>query len=168
MKMIRPFIVAALLFLTAQSVQAKVLGSHGDWLVYNDTEKGNLTCVMSSEPKKSAGKYSKRGPIYAVLSHRPEEQLYGEFSFQAGYTFKKGSDVSVVIDKKNKFTLFTRGGYAWAVDADVDDKLAKAMRRGSRMVVKGVSSRGTRTTDTFSLKGFTAAIKLINKACKVK
>ena len=33
------------------------------------------------------------------------------------------------------------------------------------MVVKGISSAGTKTTDTYSLKGFTAAHAAINSAC---
>ena len=33
------------------------------------------------------------------------------------------------------------------------------------MVVKGTSSRGTVTTDTYSLRGFTAAYDAISGAC---
>jgi hypothetical protein len=39
------------------------------------------------------------------------------------------------------------------------------MRAGSTMVVKGTSARGTRTTDTYSLKGVSAALDAIDKAC---
>ncbi len=41
-----------------------------------------------------------------------------------------------------------------------------AMKRGTEMVVRGISSRGTRTTDTYSLSGVTAAMNEIDKACK--
>jgi hypothetical protein len=34
------------------------------------------------------------------------------------------------------------------------------------MVVSGQSSRGTKTTDTYSLTGFTATKKLIDQTCK--
>ena len=34
------------------------------------------------------------------------------------------------------------------------------------MIVKGISSRGTNTKDKYSLKGFVAAYKAINKKCK--
>jgi hypothetical protein len=34
------------------------------------------------------------------------------------------------------------------------------------MVIKGTSSRGTLTTDTYSLAGFTAAYNAIEQACK--
>jgi hypothetical protein len=33
------------------------------------------------------------------------------------------------------------------------------------MVVRGRSKRGTKTKDTYSLKGFTAGMKIIDKAC---
>ena len=50
---------------------------------------------------------------------------------------------------------------------DKDDKdIVAAMKRGSRMIVDGVSSRGTKTKDTYSLTGFTSAYKAISNKCK--
>ncbi|MDX1424550.1 MAG: invasion associated locus B family protein, partial [Kiloniellales bacterium] len=48
-----------------------------------------------------------------------------------------------------------------------DQAIVKAMRAGSSMVVKGTSSRGTVTTDTYSLLGFSKAYAAISKACGV-
>ena len=39
------------------------------------------------------------------------------------------------------------------------------MRKGRTMVVTGTSTRGTLTTDTYSLSGFTKASRAIAKAC---
>jgi len=39
------------------------------------------------------------------------------------------------------------------------------MIRGAEMVIAGESSRGTQTTDTYSLLGFTAAHEAMNEAC---
>ena len=142
--------------------------THGDWLAYAQKENGNQACIMSGEPSKSAGKYTKRGQVYLIISHRPSEQRYNEISFQAGYTLKKNSTVLAIIDGKNKFSLQSNKGHAWTIDADTDAAMIKALRSGTTLVIKGVSSRGTATTDTFSLKGFTAAVKSINKTCKVK
>ena len=44
----------------------------------------------------------------------------------------------------------------------------QAMRSGAKMIVTGVSSRGTKTIDTYSLSGISAAHKAIGTACKVK
>ena len=38
--------------------------------------------------------------------------------------------------------------------------------KGSTMIFKGTSSRGTLTTDTYSLKGFTAAYRSLKTKCK--
>ena len=162
------FFIYVVLVATFAHPSKAALKNHGDWSVYDQQENGNIVCVMSSEPLKSAGKYTKRGQIYLIIAHRPSEQRYNELSFQAGYTFKRGSDVSVSIDGKSKFNLLGNKGHAWTIDVDTDEKLIKAMRAGTTLVINGVSSRGTKTTDTFSLSGFTAAIKSINKTCKVK
>ena len=64
--------------------------------------------------------------------------------------------------------MFTRGENAWNYDTKADRSMIKAMKAGSRMVVKGRSQRGTQTTDTYSLSGFTAAFNAISNACKVR
>ncbi|MGZ0244927.1 MAG: invasion associated locus B family protein, partial [Alphaproteobacteria bacterium] len=75
--------------------------------------------------------------------------------------------VQVAIGAK-KFDLFTNGDTAWARSTKDDRNLATAMRGGARMVVTGQSSRGTKTKDTYSLSGISAAHKAIGKACGVK
>ena len=69
---------------------------------------------------------------------------------------------------KRTFQLFTNADTAWARNKKDDAALVRAMRAGSRMIVTGTSSRGTKTKDTYSLSGISAAHKAIGKACKVK
>jgi len=157
-----------LIALSASMAHAETLLESGDWQAILETENGKPVCVMSAEPQKSAGKYTQRGTVLAIISHRPKEKRFGEVGFQAGYTFMPKSEPTAIIDGTQSFKLFTQGGHAWALDAKADKKLAAAMRAGTLMVVKGRSSRGTVTTDTYSLKGFTAALNAINKACGVK
>jgi hypothetical protein len=40
------------------------------------------------------------------------------------------------------------------------------MRKGADVVIKGTTSRGTQTTDTFSLKGITQAVDRAAQECK--
>ena len=87
-------------------------------------------------------------------------------SIAAGYAFKENSPAWIIIGKK-KTELFTDAQHAFAYDAKADKDLVKSMIKGATMVVKGMSSRDTKTTDTYSLKGFTAAYKAINLACKI-
>jgi hypothetical protein len=147
--------------------EPKLISTNGDWSAYSFKENGGAVCYMASSPKKSEGKYSKRDQVFALVTHRPAENTKNVFSYIAGYTYQSGSDVTLTIDDKS-YTLFTHKDMAWAKDADTDNKIATALQKGSKLVVKGTSARGTETTDTFSLKGSGAAHDAIDKACKVK
>ena len=54
---------------------------------------------------------------------------------------------------------------AWTKDSTADAKLGAQMKKGTTAILKGTSARGTLTTDTFSLKGFSKAYRDIQKAC---
>jgi invasion protein IalB len=62
--------------------------------------------------------------------------------------------------------MFTNGEWAWAPTDEADKKMVQAMKRGAKATLTGRSSRGTKTEDTFSLKGFTAAVEDASKRCK--
>ena len=67
-----------------------------------------------------------------------------------------------------KFQLFTSGSRAWSFSVSEDLKIINAMKSSLKLSVEGTSSRGTITTDTYSLLGFTKAYKKINEACQKK
>jgi len=145
---------------------ATLLGSYDAWEAFTDRENGKLVCYMGAEPTKARGKYKKRGKTAILVTHRPADKSTNVITVQAGYTYKKGSETEIIIGSK-KTLLFVDGGHAFAYDSKSDNELVKLMIRGIGLTVKGVSSRGTATTDTYSLKGFTAAYKAISAACKV-
>ncbi len=163
-------LAVALFTLTAPAMadEPKLLSTHGDWTAYSFKENGGTVCYMASTPKKSEGNYKKRDDVFALVTHRPAENTKNVFSFISGYTYKPGSDVTVTFDEKTTFTLFTNKDMAWAKDAETDNKITENLRKGSKLVVKGESMRGTQTVDTFSLKGTGGAHEAIGKACKVK
>ena len=149
------------------AAEPRLLETHGDWTAYVLIEDGSKVCYMASRPQKEEGNYTQRGEIVALVMHRPAEGTNNVFSYIAGYPYKDGSDAAVAIGNKH-FTLFTQNERAWARDDETDNRLVQAIRAGSEMTVKGTSSRGTATTDTFSLTGSAAAYAAISKACKVK
>jgi len=161
------FITAFCFFGTLATAEAAtLLGSYDDWEAFTDRENGKLVCYMGAEPTKARGKYKKRGKTYILVTHRPTDKNTNVVTVQAGYTYKKGSETEVIIGSK-KTLLFVDGGHAFAYDSRADNELVRLMIRGVGLTVKGVSTRGTLTTDTYSLKGFTAAYKAISAACKV-
>lgn len=145
--------------------EPRLIKTDGQWNSYVVLEGGKAAaCYMASKPVSSKGKYAKRGAAYAIITHRPPDRTKNVFNYQAGYTYKPGSDVTVEIDGV-KFMLYTSADTAWAQDSDTDNKLAKAISSGKSMTVRGMSSKGTETTDTISLDGSGAAYERITGEC---
>jgi cysteine synthase len=123
---------------------------------------------MAASPDKMEPAGRKRDDILgAMITHTPGENARNTFNYVAGYPYKAASEVKVTVGDQT-FTLFTQEDRAWAPDQATDDSIATAIKKGSKMVVKGTSARGTLTTDTFSLKGSGDAYAAISKACGVE
>jgi hypothetical protein len=171
MHLLRLFLLFTAVTLSGMSVSAgaaaqdlKHIGTKGQWLAYEFVENGGKVCYLASAPTRAEGKYSKRGDIYILVTHRQSAKTREVVSVVAGYTYATDSDVNVSIGKQ-RFAMFTEKDRAWTADSKVDQKMVSAMKRGMSMVVRGRSKRGTKTKDTYSLKGFTAGMKIIDKAC---
>jgi hypothetical protein len=54
---------------------------------------------------------------------------------------------------------------AWLASMDDEAGFVAALKKGTKLVVTGTSVKGTKTTDTYSLGGVTAAMDAIDKAC---
>ena len=143
----------------------KNLGTFGNWTAYTYDDGNGKICYIASEPTKSSGKYSKRDDVFLMVTHRPSEKAFNVVNTVAGYTYKKGSKPTITIDKKKAITLATHEDTAWAKETKTDKTLVEQMKAGSTAVLKGTSKRGTLTTDTFSLKGFSKAYQKIDEAC---
>lgn len=148
----------------ATAAEPDRIGRNGDWTAFTLPRGGGKVCYMASSPKKSEGDYSQRGEVFALVTNDPGNKIAGEVSIVTGYTYRKDSQVTVQIGGAT-FDMFTSGDRAWTQGPEEDGPLVEAMVRGTDMVVKGVSSRGTMTTDTYLLSGFTATKALIDKAC---
>lgn len=164
-------VLAAGWVLTAPSAafaaETKQIGLFKAWSAHRVGAGKQLLCYVYAVPGLSRGKYKRRGATYVQVTHRAKDGARNEVSVVAGYAFKPNSEASVDIDGR-KFKLFTRGDGAWTHDGKQDAALVAAMRAGKSMILRGTSSRGTRTTDTYSLSGFSAAHNAIGKACKIR
>lgn len=138
-----------------------------DWSVF--AEESPKECWGVSKPKETVNTRDgqpvsvRRGDILMFVTFRPGKP--GEISFTGGYPFAQGSTVDVTVDG-NTFKLFTDGEWAWPGSASDDAALLKAMKAGASAVVQARSGKGTNTKDTFSLRGFTAAMTDAEQRCK--
>ncbi len=147
----------------AHAQDAKLIGRFGDWEAYTRGGKADRFCYIVSKPKEASLR-SRRGDIFLLIWHRPAKDEFDVVQVDAGYSFKKETEVELKIGG-NEWSLFTRDGNAWTYRGDDDANIVQAMRKGSRLTVKGTSSRNNPTTDSYSLKGVTAAHRAMNKAC---
>jgi invasion protein IalB len=160
-------LLASSKLVAAQGPDITKLASTQGWEAYTDAGKGAKICYLIGKPSKSEPAGAKRSAIFASVTHRPGEKRTNEVSFTSGYLFKEGSDADLAIDGKT-FSLFTNKDGAWTRDAATDKAVVEALAKGKQAVIKGISARGTATTDTYALAGFAQALTQIDKACGVK
>lgn len=151
----------------SMAAEQRTIGTFGVWSAYVLEESDGKVCYMAAKPEKTEGKITKRGDVLVMITHRPTEGTKNVFSFMAGYGYKKGTQVDILIDGK-VFGLFTQNDTGWAADTVADLALANAIKKGSKMIVKGLSSKGISTKDYFSLVGSTKAYEAISKACDIQ
>ena len=142
-----------------------------DWSVF--VESDPKECWAVTVPKKSEysrggivvpNKKIKRGNPLLFVFHRPSQNVNGQVALAGGYTFANGLLIELDLDSV-KYELVADGDWAWPPSPADDAKIIAAMKRGAKAVVTAKSERGTKIKDTFSLKGFTAAIKDAEKSC---
>ena len=160
-------LLAVMLWL-APPVSAKVveMDSFKDWSVFRDDSGASRVCYMSSVPKKLRGDYDRnnRGETRVFVTHFGSADR-NVVSVLAGYKYQKQSDVVLNIDGKD-ISLFTQDNRAYSFNASDDNTLVTRMKRGNKLIVTGISSRGNKTIDEYSLSGFTKAKALLDKLCK--
>ncbi len=147
--------------------QAVLLGQFGDWGAYAATPGGKKVCFALAKPASAvtepAGR--KRDPSYAFVSTRPAEKVRNEVSMIVGYPQKPGVDATATIGSVN-YVMYTENDGAWVKNAAEEAQMVEAMRKGADLVIKSVSTHGTKTTDTYSLKGIAEALDKVAQECK--
>jgi invasion protein IalB len=147
--------------------QAVLLGQFGDWGAYRATPGGKKVCFALAKPSSSASEPAgrNRDPSYAFVSTRPAEKVRNEVSVIVGYPQKPGHDATATIGS-NSYSMYTQNDGAWIKNAAEEAQMVETMRKGADLVVKAESARGTKTTDTFSLKGIAQALDKVAEECK--
>jgi invasion protein IalB len=144
-----------------------LVGKFGDWGAYAGTRGGHKVCFAMAQPTSSQTNPPNRprDPIYLFISTRPADNVRNEVSVILGYPLKSGSEATADIGSMH-FVLQTRVDNAWVKDAADEARMVDAMRRGSDVVIAGVSGRGTQTTDRYSLKGIAQALDRAAQDCR--
>ena len=159
------FLSLSFFFTTNGFSETKLLGVEKFWKAYSTKLDKAKTCFITSEPTKTIGKFNKknRGKPYVFVTNIKNGTKH-EISIKAGFNFKKNEDVIFDVDGK-KTILFPVEDRAWSESTKIDRFLVQSMRKGRTLIVTGTSTPGNKIIDTYSLSGFTKALRLIDKSC---
>jgi Invasion associated locus B (IalB) protein len=151
----------------AAPAEPTLIGQFGTWGAYTATPNGKKVCFALAKPSSSKTNPPNRprDPAYAFVATRPAEKVTNEVSVMIGYTLKPGSESTLEVGGAS-YAMYTQGDGLWIKNAAEEERMVDAMRKASDVVVKGVSAKGTETTDTFSLKGLSQALDKLAQDCK--
>jgi invasion protein IalB len=160
-------IAASAAYGQAPTAGATLLGQYGDWGAYTASPGGKKVCFALAKPASSSTNPPNRprDPAWLFVSTRPAEKVKEEVSVIIGYPFKPNSDATVEVGGST-FAMYTQNDGAWIKNAAEEARLVEALRKGSDVTVRGESGRGTKTTDTFSLKGISQALDRTAQECR--
>jgi hypothetical protein len=151
----------------AGGAEPTLLGQFGTWGAYTATPNGKKVCFALAKPSSSKTNPPNRprDPAYAFVSTRPAEKVTNEVSVMIGYTLKPGAESTLEVGGAS-YAMYTQGDGLWIKNAAEEERMVDAMRKAADATVKGVSAKGTETTDTFSLKGLAQALDKLAQDCK--
>ena len=144
-----------------------LVGQYATWGAYVATPNGKKVCFALAKPSSSKTNPPNRprDPGYAFVSTRPAEKVTNEVSIMIGYQIKPGSDSTLHIGNA-QYAMYAQGDGLWIKNAAEEERLIDAMRKGADATVKATSSKGTETTDVFSLKGLSQALDKVAQECR--
>ena len=152
---------------SAVGAEPTLIGQFGTWGAYTATPNGKKVCFALAKPSSSKTNPPNRprDPAYAFVSTRPAEKVVNEVSIMVGYALKPGSESTIEVGGAS-YAMYTQGDGLWIKNAAEEGRMVDAMRKAPDATVKGVSAKGTETTDVFSLKGLAQALDKLALDCR--
>jgi hypothetical protein len=151
----------------AVGAEPTLIGQFGPWGAYTATPNGKKVCFALAKPSSSKTNPPNRprDPAYAFVSTRPAEKVVNEVSIMIGYALKPGAESTLEVGGAS-YAMYTQGDGLWIKNAAEEERMVDAMRKAADVTVKGVSAKGTETTDVFSLKGLAQALDRLAQDCR--
>jgi hypothetical protein len=143
----------------AASNAAKEIAKFDDWTAATHAEGNQTACYALTRAQTSSPNLAGRGEVVLTVTQRPVAR--DTVAIEAGFDYAKDTSVTVQVDQTG-LDFFTRQRDAYARDGKA---AVAAFQKGERAIARSPGPKGQQVTDTFSLKGFSAAYAAIVKAC---
>jgi hypothetical protein len=139
------------------------LGKFEDWTAATHIEGGQTVCYAFTRASASSPNLSGRGDVILSVTERPSGR--DAVAISAGFAYS--ADAAVVVDvDQTKLDFYTAQRSAFARDGHA---AVTAFDRGRHTAVAhSPGPRHAEVSDTFSLRGFSAAYAAITKVCPAK
>jgi hypothetical protein len=144
------------------TVGPKAIGKFNDWIAATHQEAGQTVCYAFTRAQSSLPALPGRGPVVLTVTHRATGR--NAVAIEAGFAYAPNVTVNVQVDQAGlEFYTAQRAAFARnGLDA------VTAFETANRAIARSPGPHDTSITDTFSMKGFTAAYTAISKQCPPK
>jgi len=160
------FCIVAYVFTFSHAIaEIKIEGKFKNWESHYTQESKDLVCFALSIPIKMIPKNLNRAESRMFVTFRTKDNTRDEVSVTGGYPYKKDASVDVTISNSN-FKFQSSDNFAWLPKKDDEIKIIRQMKKKNDAKVVGISARGNKTTDTYSLLGFTDVYNSAKNKCK--
>lgn len=148
----------------AASAAPSVVRQYSDWVVFTDDVGGERLCYAATQATDKAPRSAEHGDVWFYVTNWRSGQARNQPSLKVGYDLRGDLPGKAKIGRAD-WSLFGVGNEAFAQDGD-DAALVRQLKRGLELRVEATSSRNTRVTYHFSLKGSSSAIDRASSICR--
>ena len=140
----------------------KQIGKFDDWTAATHLESGQTVCYAFVRAQSSSPALPGRGAVILTVTERASGR--DAVAIEAGFTYATNAAVTLQVDQTG-LDFYTAQRNAFSRDGKA---VVAAFHKGGRAIARSPGPKDAVVTDTFSLKGFTAAYAAIAKACPPK
>lgn len=158
------FACASLLAAPAIAQEQQRIGSYKFWSAFSTESANGKVCWAATSPVDAEFSGGRRGDIFLMVANYPATGVTGEVSVISGYPYDENRAVQARIGSRT-FSFFSADDGAWLETRQEEARMVAAMKAGVDASITGYAAQGGRSTDKFSLLGFTAANKAAIDAC---
>lgn len=143
-------------------VGPRAIGRFDDWTVATHQEAGQSVCYAFTRATASASTLRGRGDVVMTVTERAGGR--DAVAISAGFAYPANATVQVSADPAT-LEFYTAQRSAFARDGHA---AVAAFQKARQVVARSPGPRSAVVSDTFSLRGFSAAYAAVQKACPGK
>lgn len=159
------FAAAGLAAADAAAQEPEAKATFRDWSVFVREADGEKICFAATEATDKSPKSVNHGDVFFLIATWASGAATEQPSLMTGYALNAKPEPTLRIGS-DKWTMYTSENEAFIEEAAEEERLIRAMRRGSDMRISALSQRGTATSYVISLLGVSAALDRAKQECQ--